>query len=254
MKEGLVNKKKINIIKLPFLLVWTGLLLLWLGVSTAVYTCIVLCLRPFSYNASYRVARNWCTLAVFFSGIRIRVEGIEKIDSKGYYMFVINHSSAYDIPILVTSLPFHINFIAKKELFSIPFFGQGIRALGHIPLNRSNARKAHESIKKAVKQLHEKHRSMILFPEGTRSLTGRVGEFKRASFALVKEAGIKLVPVLIHGADKVAHKKSWYLTPGYVKVVISDPINEKTIAHASKEELMEMVHARIVSMQEDQYN
>jgi 1-acyl-sn-glycerol-3-phosphate acyltransferase len=241
-------------VKIPFLLIWTGLFRLWLGISTAVYTCIVLIIRPFSYNAAYAVARNWCRLVVLFSGIRLTVEGMENLDRQGHYMFIINHTSAYDIPILVMSIPLHINFIAKKELFSIPFFGQGIRALGHIPLNRSNPRKAHASIKNAVKQVREKHRSMMLFPEGTRSLTGRVGEFKRASFALVKEAGITMVPILIHGADKVANKKSWYLSPGPVKLIISDPVDETTVCTATKEELMEMAHNRIVALQEEQFN
>lgn len=249
-----MTKQKTSLVKLPFLMVWTGLFMIWLGISTIVYSFLTIITRPFSYNVSYAVMRNWCKFLVLFSGIRLKVEGMEKLDRQGHYMFIINHTSAYDIPILVIGIPLHTNFIAKKELFSIPLFGQGLHAIGHIPLNRSSARKARESITKAVKQLHEKHRSMILFPEGTRSLTGRVEEFKRASFALVKEAGIKMVPVLIHGADRVANKKAWYFTPGSVKIVISDPIDEKTVDEATKEELMEMAHTRVVSLQEEQYN
>lgn len=248
-----MEKQKYNVITIAFLLAWTGLFLLWLGVSTAVYSILVIIIRPFSYRPAYATMRNWCRMFVLFSGIKLKVEGLEKLDMNDHYMFIVNHSSAYDIPILVIGIPLHTNFIAKKELFSIPLFGQGLHAIGHIPLNRSSARKARGSITKAVKQLHDKHRSMILFPEGTRSLTGRVGEFKRASFALAKEAGIKMVPVLIHGADKVANKKSWHLTPGSVKIIISDPIDEKTVEEASKEELMEMAYNKIVTLQDEQY-
>jgi 1-acyl-sn-glycerol-3-phosphate acyltransferase len=218
-----------------------------------VYSSIVIIIGYFSYGAAYSVMKHWCKMLVFFSGIKLEVEGLDKIDKKSQYMFIINHTSAFDIPVLVVGIPIFTNFITKKELFYIPIFGQGLRTIGHISIDRSSARDALKSMKKAIDQMRKKGRSLILFPEGTRSSTGRVGDFKRASFALVKDAGIKMVPVLIHGADTVAKKNSWFLTPGLVKIIIADPIHEEIVVQSSKEELKELAYNTVLAMQNNQY-
>ena len=239
--------------KIPFYVIWTGFFIIWLGISTVVYSSIVVIFGFISYSAAYSVMKHWCKMLVFFSGINLEVEGFDKLDKKSQYMFIINHTSAFDIPVLVIGIPLFTNFIAKKELFFIPLFGHGLRTIGHISIDRSNARDALKSMKKAIDQLRRKGRSLILFPEGTRSSTGRVGEFKRASFALAKDAGIKMVPVLIHGADTIARKNSWFLTPGSVKIIIADPVPEEIVVQSSKEELKDIAFNTVLAMQNNQY-
>ncbi len=236
-----------------FILIWSGFFAIWVIVSTAIHSTLTIIFRPVSYKISYAIMKNWCKLLVVFSGIRLRVEGLEKLDRSEQYMFIVNHASLFDIPVLVIGIPLYTNFIAKRELFSIPIFGWGLRAIGHIPLNRTSARTAVDSTKKAVDQLHKTHRSLILFPEGTRTLTGKVGEFRPASFSLVKDSGIKMVPVFIDGAGKVFNKKAWYLSPGQVSIIIADPIGLETVKVSSKKELMEISHRAIVAMQEKRH-
>jgi 1-acyl-sn-glycerol-3-phosphate acyltransferase len=127
-------------------------------------------------------------------------------------------------------------------------FGWALRTIWHIPVDRSSARKACVSLQKAVELVNDKNRSLIIFPEGTRSLDGKVGQFNRASFSLVKDVGIKIVPVHLSGADKVANKKSWYITPGEVKLTIGELVDKKTVAELDKEELCNLVREKVVCL------
>ena len=175
----------------------TAAICVWAAAASVAYGTVALCAAPFSnrLRAFYRpfvVRPSDCSLC----GIRVKITGGEKLDRKERYVFVANHQSYFDIPVLYTGLPFALSFIAKKELFFIPFFGWGIAAIGHIWIDRDNARAARNSITRAIAMLKRKNISLVLFPEGTRSITGEVGEFKRGSFALAFEAGVPVVPLL----------------------------------------------------------
>ncbi len=223
---------------------------LWVLTSTLLYAIFTLTICLFSRKLGRRIARIWNLQVLGAGGIKIRVEGKEKINSSERYVFMANHQSALDIPIMYAGIGSQISFIAKKELFMIPVFGWGMAAVGHIWIDRQNARRAHASIARAVKMLNRQNVSLILFPEGTRSRDGKVGDFKSASFSLALQAGVKLVPVAIKGAIDRLPPGTSSIVPGEVLLEIGDPIPVGELKAQSKVELCARVHSAIKGMVE----
>jgi 1-acyl-sn-glycerol-3-phosphate acyltransferase len=222
-------------------------IVLWAVASTVVYGTVTLCISPFNNRLARYIAHLWCIHLLFMCGVRVTTAGVEKLDSKERYVFISNHQSFFDIPVLYAGLPFSLSFIAKKELFFIPFFGWGIAAIGHIWIDRENARAARKSITRAISKLKRQCISLVLFPEGTRSITGQVGEFKRGSFTLALEAGVSVVPVSICGTRDVLPKKSTRFRPGTATLVIGDPILPADLSTLDKTKLSELVREKIIT-------
>lgn len=199
--------------------------LVWVLFSTVTYGICCIILSAISRKTARSLGRAWNLHLLGFGGVKLEVRGADKLDMNARYVFVANHQSALDIPILIAGLKHQLSFIAKKELFMIPFFGWGIAAMGHIWIDRGNARKAHKSIERAVKRLHNENISLLLFPEGTRSLDGKLGEFKQASFTLALRAGVQVVPVAIRNAASLLPKSTFFIRPGTAYIEICDPIN-----------------------------
>jgi 1-acyl-sn-glycerol-3-phosphate acyltransferase len=217
---------------------------------TVVYCPIIFFTALISRNFARKLARIWNRQVLALGGVGVKVVGAEKLDEWERYVFMSNHQSALDIPIIYASISEQISFIAKKELFMIPFFGWGMWALGHISIDRQNARKAHASIAKAVRRLNKENVSLILFPEGTRSKDGKVLEFKTASFTLALQAGVKLVPVAIKGAIDRLPPKSGRIVPGEVELAVGDPISVEELQCMNKGEVCGRVRGAIVAMVE----
>ena len=206
-------------------LIRVPIFLLWVISSTIVYSiiCILMCLVASS--VSRYIGRLWTIHLLRMGGVKVVVDGLEKLDPSKRYVFISNHQSALDIPVIIAGLNHYVSFIAKKELFIIPFFVWGISALVHIRIDRSNPRKARSSLDKAVMRLKKLNTSLILFPEGTRSTDGQLGEFKQGSFALALMAGVQVVPLTIKDAMLRLPKKSWRINPGTIYLQIGDPID-----------------------------
>ncbi len=224
----------------------TAAICVWAAAASVAYGTVALCAAPFSNRFARFIAHLWCVHLTSLSGIRVKITGGEKLDRKERYVFVANHQSYFDIPVLYTGLPFALSFIAKKELFFIPFFGWGIAAIGHIWIDRDNARAARSSITRAIAMLKRKNISLMLFPEGTRSVSGEMGEFKRGSFALALEAGVAVVPLSLRGTRDILPKHSGLLRPGTATIVVGDPIPPSEIASLDKAKLSEMMRERIL--------
>jgi 1-acyl-sn-glycerol-3-phosphate acyltransferase len=230
-----------------FLLPYRIFIALWVVASSIVYCLTVICLSPIAAVTAKRVGRLWMTHLLFFSGVTVRTIGMEKLDRVGHYVFVVNHQSYFDIPVLSAGLPFFLSFIAKKGLFLIPIFGWGMAAIGHIWINRDNARAARKSITRAVSKLNKENISLVLFPEGTRSQNGDMGPFKRASFTLAIEAGVPVVPVSIVGIRSIMSKRSLSLRPGTVQLVVGDPIPVSVVAGLDKKSLSALVREKMIA-------
>jgi 1-acyl-sn-glycerol-3-phosphate acyltransferase len=194
-------------------------------ISTICFGVVCLLTGIFSLKAARYVALTWNFNLLWIAGIKLKVSGLEKLQKNKRYVFIANHQSGLDIPVLYAGLNRLISFIAKKELFYIPIFGWGMVVVGHIWIDRSNARKARDSIMRAVKHLQKAQVSLILFPEGTRSADGSIGEFKKGSFSLALQAGVEVVPVAIHDTMKSLPKNSLLITPGTIHVDVCDPID-----------------------------
>ncbi len=216
------------------------IVIVWTVFSTIVYGFICICVSLFSRKLARMIARIWNVHLMGIAGIKVIVTGKEKLDRNKRYVFISNHQSGLDIPILYIGLSEKISFIAKKELFLIPMFGWGLYFVGHIWIDRSNARKAHRSIQNAVKRLKKDNVSLILFPEGTRSKDGKVAPFKQGSFALAQKAGVSVVPVAITGALGLLPKHSMFVNPGVVHLKIGDPV--EVLPDMSKADIAEKFH------------
>ena len=179
---------------------------------------------------------------LWLTGIRLKIEGREKLNKRECYLFYANHSSMLDIPIVSASVENGLVFVSKKSLFMIPLMGWGMRAMGHIAIDRSSARKAKQSFSEALVRIKREHLSLILFPEGTRSVDGTLGEFKQGSFGVAFEAGVRVVPVAINGASACLPKKKLMIRPGEISIKFGEPIDPTGM---DKHSLMVMVRERI---------
>ena len=215
-------------------------------ISTICFGIVCLVSAIFSRKAARYIALIWNFNLLWIAGIKLKVSGLEKLQKNKRYVFIANHQSGLDIPVLYAGLNRSISFIAKKELFYIPVFGWGMVVVGHIWIDRSNARKARESILRAVKHLKKAQVSLILFPEGTRSSDGTVGDFKTGSFSLALQAGVEVVPVVIHDSLKCLPKNSLLVTPGTIHVDVCDPIDIS--ADATKSDISSRIHSIICNV------
>ena len=176
-----------------------------------------------SGNRVHRLGRLWARTIIRASGIKVDVEGRDNIPMGRPVVFACNHASQFDIPILYEALPVQFRFVAKKELFKIPFLGLAMRLAGHIPIDRSGGKAALRSLQEAVGGL-KMGRSIIIFPEGTRSPDGRLGPFKTGGILIAVRAGCPIVPVAISGSHNVLPRGSLRVRPGRIKVTIGLPV------------------------------
>ncbi|MBN2737580.1 MAG: 1-acyl-sn-glycerol-3-phosphate acyltransferase [Spirochaetales bacterium] len=219
--------------------------IIWVIVSTVTLAILCVVIRIFGETPSRVMALLWFKLIAVFGGVKIKVNGLEKLDPKQQYILVANHQSYLDILSLYLALPFKLAFIAKKSLFAIPFFGWAMRAIGHISIDRSNPKKGKKSIEKAVKTISKTKKTIFAFPEGTRSTTGEVAEFKLGIFTLAMKTDMPMVPIAIQGAREMLSKKSFFLKPGTITLTILDPIDIQGFDSTEKTKLANTIRDEI---------
>lgn len=180
-------------------------------------------------------ARAWSQLILMTTGVRVHATGLDRLEPGKTYIFVSNHQSIYDIPILFASLPFQVRIIAKESLGRFPFLGWHLRRTGHLLVDRRDP--DHGAILARWKELVTRGLSLIVFPEGTRSVDGRVGRFRAGSFLLALEADLPLVPLSVSGSRHVMRKGRLMTCPGEVALTVHEPIDPPgleapTVRHA----------------------
>jgi len=184
-------------------------------------------------------------LRAFF--VRVRIEGLEKIDLKAAHLYMSNHVSFFDFFMLGGYLPVDTRGLEAAEHFKWPLWGSFLRKTETIPIDRSNPRASMKAIKYAATRL-EDGISILILPEGTRSFDGKLLPFKKLPFKLAKLGGTDLVPVGLLGTFEIKRKKSWILKPGRVVMRFGDPVPAERIAEISMDELMEETRARIAGL------
>ena len=180
-------------------------------------------------------ARTWSRLILTTSRVRVTVEGLERLTPGRTYVFVANHQSLFDIPILFSSLPYQLRIMAKASLGSLPFIGWHLHRTGHLLVDRKRPDRA--KIFRWASRLTSRGLCLIVFPEGTRSVDGRVGKFKTGSFLLALEAGLPIVPLSIVGSRHVMLRGRVAAYPGRVTLVVHDPIETPKHAGGDAREL-----------------
>lgn len=174
----------------------------------------------------HRCARAWARLILATTGVRVRVVGLERLDPSRSYVFASNHQSIYDIPIVFASIPYQLRIVAKDSLGRVPFLGWHLRRTGHLLVDRRNpGPDIVQKMKRLVSQAH----SLIVFPEGTRSVDGVVGRFKKGTFVVASDARLPVVPLTIGGSRHVMKKGRLMVCPGEVTLVVHDPIETSGI-------------------------
>jgi 1-acyl-sn-glycerol-3-phosphate acyltransferase len=191
-----------------------------------------------------RGARLWARGILAGAFVRLRSQCRERVPRGGPVVFMANHESWLDIPALLASVPIQVRFLAKKSLFSIPFFGWAIASMGFIPVDRKNRRTAVRSFEEAAERIR-RGRSVLLFPEETRSRDENLLPFQRGGFLIALKAGIPIVPVGIEGARRCLPKYSYLLRPGTITVRYGAPIPTTRRGVAEKGELMAEVRQAI---------
>lgn len=171
-------------------------------------------------------SRFWCKRLILPVIARIKISGEENLPKKTAVIYVANHQSYFDIPVLLGLLPGSFRFIVNKDYFSMPIIGGFTRRSGHLAINREVGHEAHRTLQGAI-DLIKSGKSLIVFPEGTRSPDGRLGRFKRGAFTVAFDTGAPLVPIAISGTLNIMQRRSYLVFPGTINVKIGKPINLK---------------------------
>ena len=215
---------------------------IWIIFSTLVLGLLVLFLSFFvrSGNPVHRIARFWGRSILFVSRIKVSVKGLSNIDGSKSYVYMPNHQSNFDIPVLLGTLKVQFRWLAKAELFKIPIFGQAMRKAGYISIDRNNRESAFESLKVAANKI-KSGVSVLIFPEGTRSRDGNIRPFKKGGFVVAIDSGAPIVPIVITGTRSIMTKGSLRMNPGKVTMIIHRPIQTSVYTRETKGALMESV-------------
>lgn len=172
---------------------------------------------------AFKVVGKMSRNLIKLSGSQVKVIGEENIPNDEAVLFISNHQSNFDIPLLLGFIDKPKAFIAKVELAKIPILSRWMKAMGCIFIDRGNVRQSLRAINEGANLLKAGH-SLVIFPEGTRSKDGQLGEFKHGSFKLATKSNAPIIPVTIKGANKIMPKGKLAIRPSNVEVIISKPI------------------------------
>jgi 1-acyl-sn-glycerol-3-phosphate acyltransferase len=189
-------------------------------------------------------ARRWVDWIFWSCGIEVECDGLEHIDPQQPYVFMTNHQSVFDTATLIATLPVSWRFVAKRELTWIPFFGWALRAGGHVIIDRSDRSKAVASLERAAARVRA-GTNVTIFPEGTRSRTGELGEFKSGGFHLAIQAGVPILPASISGSNHITPTKSLRIESGRIRIRYGVPIPTADVGIDDRGALKERVRRAI---------
>ena len=190
-----------------------------------------------------KIPRWWSRAVLWAGGVKLRVHGWENAGSGEPRIFAANHVSWFDVPALASTLP-RYKFVAKAELFKVPFFGHGIRAAGMIEIQRDNRKAAFGAYDVAAQKIQAGN-SVVVFPEGTRGYEYPLRPFKKGPFVLAVAAGVPIVPVILHGTIEVLKKGSLWAHPGTVDIHLLEPVETAGTDYDHRDALMAKVRGRM---------
>jgi 1-acyl-sn-glycerol-3-phosphate acyltransferase len=202
---------------------------IFIAVYAVFIAILAIIISPFDFNGGtlHRpLSKLFAFIILLVLGVKVTVKGRELLDKNAAYIFVTNHQSFVDIPVLMKAIPNRIRFVYKKQLSRIPIFGWGMYLSGYIPIDRTNVRTALVSLRNAAEKVR-KGTSIVIFPEGTRSLDGSLGDFKKGMFVLADEAKVDIVPVTLNGTYKILPRDKFKLRSGHVTVTFDKPMPYK---------------------------
>ena len=220
--------------------------MLWVVLATAVFgtACILTSFISRTGNLPHRIARVWAQSILIVSGIKVTVNGLSHLVADRPVIYMVNHQSNFDIPVLLGRLPVQFRWLAKAELFRIPILGWGMRGSGYISIDRSNRKSAIRSLVRAAETIRN-GTSVLIFPEGTRSRDGRLQPFKKGGFMLTVNAGVTVIPMVICGTWSIMPKDRLMIRPRPVTLTILPPVDTSGFSRKTKDDLMETIHRQM---------
>jgi 1-acyl-sn-glycerol-3-phosphate acyltransferase len=216
---------------------------------------VVLCLIPilvFCFLLQWRAplflfGKNAINLARIVLGIKVEVIGREEIDRKKTYIYMANHLSFIDGPLLFWLIPHKVRVLLKKEAFGYPVIGLGMRLAGFVPVDRRGFKAGKKSIDKASESIRKKGYSFLIFPEGTRSRDGHIQPFRRGAFFLAVNSQVPVIPVSISGSYELMPKGSFSTKKGLIKVVFHPEVSVQEMNQESIPDLLAKIRDLIIS-------
>jgi 1-acyl-sn-glycerol-3-phosphate acyltransferase len=201
-----------------------------------------------SGRTQIKVARAWARSLLLIAGVKVKVEGLSKIDPTGSYVFAANHLSYMDTPVVLAHIPVQFRFLAKKGLFQIPLLGTHLAQAGHIPVPREDPHAAVRTLSRAAQVIREKSISVLIFPEGGRSEDGELQPFKEGAAYIAIKSGVPLVPIAIIGTRRILPMHSATFRRGRVKLSVGDPIPTTGLTPRDRRALTEKAREQIARM------
>jgi len=224
-----------------FIAVWTIIMSTW-GIMISM-------VDKTGRNVHFYCAAPWAKMILRVCGIKVRVSGLGNLDTDVPRIYMTNHQSFFDIFALLACLPVNFKFILKQELMNLPVFGPATRKAGYIGIERGDPRKAVKSIKQAAERI-KNGASVLIFPEGTRSPDGKLGQFKGGGFNLALKSGCDIVPIAINGSYRIAPKGSLRIKKGSFSLSIGKPISLAGYTKRKTPQLMDQVREAMLRQME----
>lgn len=221
-----------------------------LAFLTLAYPRVVLSILDRSGDLAHKVARLWGRWILAAAGVRVKVRGGHNLSQRSPQVIFSNHCSYFDVLCLLAYLPVQFRWLAKEELFRIPFFGKAMEYGGYLPIDRSNPRRAHKSMVAASERIRA-GTSIVIFPEGTRSPDGKLQEFKSGGAILAIRAQVPVVPVAVLGTREIMPKGSLRVRRGEVEIRVGQAIPTEGLTQRDRGALLNRARAAILGLMEE---
>jgi len=220
--------------------------------ATALMGSISMVVSMFSSTGrtQHKVARAWARMLLRVAGVKVIVEGLEKIAPGGSYVFIANHRSYFDVPVILPHISVQFRFLANQDLFRVPFLGYHLSRAGHVPVNADNPREALKSMSEAGRIIQERGVSILLFPEAERT-DGRLLPFKDGAAYIAIKAGVPIVPIGLIGLREILPVGSSLVRGGTVRMRIGDPIPTLDLPLSERTALSRLLHQRVGELIEE---
>ena len=221
---------------------------------TILFGVAVILVSPFDYKKGRilgSIVKYWAKTIFKTMNINVRVIGLDKLDRNADYIFAPNHASSLDIPLILGFLPFWIVPISKIELKWIPFLGWAMQAAGHVFVDRRDHEKAMLSIAKIKNSLFKNPRSILIFPEGSRTNDGKVNQFKTGGLSIGISTKISIVPVAIEGTFESLSKHSKKFVNKLLTINIGSPVDTRKYSLDDRKDLAIIVNSEVKKLKNE---
>jgi 1-acyl-sn-glycerol-3-phosphate acyltransferase len=192
----------------------------------------------------HKLAQLWSRMILWTVGAKVTLEGFDRIDTTKASVYIVNHLSALDIPVLYACLPFHFRILAKKELFRYPFMGWHLKRSGQIPVVLDEPREAIRSLNRAVAAV-KNNMPLVIFPEGGRSPDGQLQKFMGGAFYAAIKAQADVVPIVLIGTFEMLRMNTYHMMPHPIRLVVADPIPTRGLTTRDTESVSAKARAEI---------